>query len=255
MLREHPELVRTRSTRRHHATLLHYLGANGVEQGRQKTPANATAIARTLLEAGAEPDALADMFGARCTTMSLLISSSPPAEAGLQAPLAETLLDHGAALDGPGTAWSSAVMTALVFGYPDTAEALARRGGAIASLPIAAGLGRLADVERLLPVADGPSRHAGLALAAQLGHAEIVKLLLDAGEDPDRYNPDGIHPHATPLHQAVWGNHESVVRLLIGRGARLDLRDRIHDGTPLGWALHGARTEMARLLREHGAPE
>jgi hypothetical protein len=86
MLREYPELVRTRSTRRHHATLLHYLGANGVEQGRQKTPANATAIARALLEAGAEVDALADMYGARRTTMSLLISSSPPREAGLQAP-------------------------------------------------------------------------------------------------------------------------------------------------------------------------
>src|SRR2546423_2106014 len=30
-LRETPELVRARSIRRHHATLLHYLGANGVE--------------------------------------------------------------------------------------------------------------------------------------------------------------------------------------------------------------------------------
>ena len=255
MLREHPELVTARSSRRHHATLLHYLGANGVEHGRQKTSANAIEIARALLEAGAEVDALADTYGARCTTMSLLVSSSPPAEAGLQAPLAEALLDHGAALEGPGTQWSSAVMTALVFGFPDTAETLARRGGPIRSFPIAAGLGRLADVERLLPTADGPSRHAGLALAAQLGRTEVVKRLLDAGEDPDRYNPDGIHSHATPLHHAVWSGRESVVRLLIERGARLDLRDRLYGGTPLGWALHGQRTEMARLLREHGAPE
>jgi ankyrin repeat protein len=122
-------------------------------------------------------------------------------------------------------------------------------------LVIWAGIGGRGEVRQFLPTADGPSRHAGLALAAQLGHAEIVKLLLDAGEDPDRYNPDGYHSHATPLHEAVWGDHESVVRLLIERGARLDLRDRIHNGTPLGWALHGARAEMARLLREHGAPE
>ena len=37
MLRDNPELVRERSMRRHHATLLFYVAANGVEQGRQKT--------------------------------------------------------------------------------------------------------------------------------------------------------------------------------------------------------------------------
>ena len=31
----------------HRATLLHYVGANGVEAYRQKTPPNATEIART----------------------------------------------------------------------------------------------------------------------------------------------------------------------------------------------------------------
>src|SRR5204862_7562168 len=62
MLKEHPELVRARSTRRHHATLLHYVAANGVEGGRQKTPANALEVAKILLEAGAEVDALADMY-------------------------------------------------------------------------------------------------------------------------------------------------------------------------------------------------
>src|SRR5438034_2610766 len=39
MLREHPELARARSMRQHQATLLHYVAANGVEGGRQKTPA------------------------------------------------------------------------------------------------------------------------------------------------------------------------------------------------------------------------
>src|SRR5262249_23687359 len=41
MLAEIPELVRARSTRRHRATLLHYVAANGVENSRQKTPKNA----------------------------------------------------------------------------------------------------------------------------------------------------------------------------------------------------------------------
>ena len=55
MLREHPELVRARSARRHQATLLHYIAANGVEGGRQKTPPNAVEIARILLDAEHRP--------------------------------------------------------------------------------------------------------------------------------------------------------------------------------------------------------
>src|SRR5439155_15305723 len=81
ILRENPELVRARSTRRHHATLLHYVGANGVEGGRQKTPENAVEVAKILLDAGAEVDALADMYDAKCTTMSMLVSSCHPAKA------------------------------------------------------------------------------------------------------------------------------------------------------------------------------
>src|SRR5712691_5530244 len=89
LLRENPELVRVRSTRicnfdppAHRATLLHYVAANGVEGYRQKTPKNAVEIAKALLEAGAEVDALAAMYGGLCTTMSMLVSSCHPAQAG-----------------------------------------------------------------------------------------------------------------------------------------------------------------------------
>jgi ankyrin repeat protein len=250
LLSENPDLIRARSTRRHHATLLHYVAANGVEGERQKTPVNAVEVARMLLEAGAEVDALADMYDNQCTTMSMLVSSAHPNKAGLQVALAETLLDYGAALDGPGTSWQSAVMTALTFGYRDTAEALARRGAKIDHLALAAGLGRLDDAARMLPGADGRSRHIALALAAQHGHTEVVRLLLDNGEDPSRYNPDGFHAHGTPLHHAVWCERMDVVRLLVERGARLDIRDTIYDGTPLDWANYGKKTAIAEYLRE-----
>ncbi len=252
MLSENPELVRARSTRRHHATLLHYVGANGVESGRQKTPANAVEVVKILLDAGVEVDALADMYDNKCTTMSMLVSSCHPAEAGLQATLAETLLDYGAASDGAGSAWQSAVMTALAFGYLNTAETLARRGVPLNHLGTVAGLGRLEATARLLPVADSQSRQIALALAAQHGHADVVRLLLDAGEDPSRYNPDGCHAHSTPLHQAVCYDHADVVRLLVERGARLDIRDKVYRGTPLDWAIHCGRTSLAEYLREQG---
>ena len=38
------------------------------------------------------------------------------------------------------------------------------------------------------------------------------------------------------LHQLVSG-HEAVVWLLVERGVRLDIRDTVWQGTPLGWAL------------------
>src|SRR5438552_5864906 len=57
LLHANAELIQARSTREHHATLLHYVGANGVEGYRQKTPKNAVEIAKILLEAGAEVDA------------------------------------------------------------------------------------------------------------------------------------------------------------------------------------------------------
>lgn len=92
--------------------LLHYIAANGVEAYRQNTPSNSIEIARALLTAGAEPDALADMYGAACTTMTLLVSSSHPAEAGLQVPLIELLLDSGAAIEGRGTRkWGTPLFT------------------------------------------------------------------------------------------------------------------------------------------------
>ena len=254
MLRDDPNLIRARSKRRHHATLLHYIAANGVEGGRQKTPENAVAVAKTLLDAGADVDALADMYDAACTTMSMLVSSDHPARAGVQVALIDTLVDFGASVEAQGKgSWTSPLLTALTFGFIGAAEALVRRGARVDTASAAAGLNRPADLDRLLPEASADDRHRALSLAAQLGHASLVQRLLDAGEDPSRYNPPASHAHTTPLHQAVWAGHAEVVRLLVERGARLDLRDTLHQGTPLGWALYGKREDIAAYLRDHGA--
>jgi ankyrin repeat protein len=264
LLREHPELVRTRSTRvtwwkppqMHRATLLHYIGANGVEGYREKTPANAVEIATMLLKAGAEVDALADMYEAKYPTLPMLVSSGHPAKAGLQIPLAETLLDFGANVEGAGEgAWKSPLMTALAFGFSDTAAALVRRGARVDTVAAAAGLGRVDDVRRLLPASTAEDRHRAVALAAQHGRVEILRMLLDAGEDPSRYNPPTNHSHSTPLHQAVISGRDAIVRLLVERGARLDIRDTIYNGTPLGWADYCGQPEIATYLRAQGAPQ
>jgi hypothetical protein len=106
-----PDLVRARSRRTHHATLLHYVGANGVEGFRQRIPTNAVEIAEILVDAGADVDATADMYGGGPTTLGLVATSIHPATAGVQEDLMAFLLARGASV---GTAkgieaWSSLI--------------------------------------------------------------------------------------------------------------------------------------------------
>lgn len=261
LLRDDPTLAGARSTRVtcfdppvHRATLLHYLAANGVEGYRQRSPKNAVEIATLLLDAGADPNALHHSYGGQNTTMSMLVSSSPPRDAGVQVPLIDVLIDYGASISPSGDgAWTSPIETALVFNMGEAADALVRRGAPIGTLAAAAGLGRLEDVRRMLPSADANDRHRATALAAQCGHADVLSVLIDAGEDPDRFNPQGTHSHSPPLHQAIAAGHLHIVTLLVERGARLDIRDTIHQGTPLGWATYFNRPGIAAYLVSKGA--
>ncbi|MBK8250398.1 MAG: ankyrin repeat domain-containing protein [Gemmatimonadetes bacterium] len=261
LLDREPSLVRARSCRRtchdpsvHEATLLHYVAANGVEGVNQRTPPNAPAIASLLLERGADPNATAGLYGDRCGVMAMLVSSAHPAGAGVHVALVDTLVAHGASVEPVGgRTWGSPLRTALVFGYREVAEALVRHGAQVQGLDVAAALGQTDVVRRDLSVSTPDERHRALAFAAQLGHAEVVDLLLEAGEDPNRLNPDGMHAHATPLHHGALAGHREVVSVLMRHGARLDIRDTLWQGTPLGWAEHAAQADVAELLRTHGA--
>jgi len=257
LLASHPALATARSQRVtdrnppvHRATLLHYVAANGVEDVRQRSPRNAVDVARMLLTAGADVDALADMYDGQCTTMSMLVSSTPPARAGVQVALIDVLIDFGASVESRGAgAWTSPLITALVFGFTNAAEALVRRGARVDSLAAAAGLGRLDTVLAMLPAASWNDRHRAFALATQRGHLEVTRAILDAGEDPSRYHPPGMHSHGTPLHHAALGGHDAVVRLLVKHGARIDIKDTIYQATPEGWAEHGGHPAIAEYLR------
>ncbi len=209
LLRDEPGLVTARSRREHHATLLHYVAANGVEQYRQKSPPNAVAIATTLLEAGAEVDALADTYagGTTETTMNLLVSSVHPRDAGVQVPLVHALLDHGAAIDGIADDCSPLV-TALAFWYGSAAAALVERGARVNTVATAAGMGRLDLVREMVtdggsvrdgvPLLDipwlrfGDDPQANLELAAVWarihGHPEVESFLVQRGVNPKARN-------------------------------------------------------------------
>ena len=213
-------------------TLLEFVAENPVRHG--TLPQNAVQVAKAILDAGVEQSALNE-------TLMLVATGSVPRECRVQLPLIDFLCDRGADPD-------SAIEAAALHGELEAVNALIGRGARI-NLPVAAALGRIEDFRRLLPVADSRNRHLALALASQFGRVEIVRLLLDAGEDPNRYNPVGGHSHTTPLHQAAGAGYDELVRLLVERGARLDLQDILWQGTPADWARHAGRTAIEAYLR------
>jgi hypothetical protein len=237
LLKQHPDLVHQHVTFEggnyfRHPTLLEFVAENPIRH--RTLPGNIVEVTRVILEAGAEQTS-------RNETLMLVSTSLVPRECGVQIPLIDLLCDHGA---DP----SSALHAAAAHQEMAAVNELIRRGAPI-DLPIAAALAQVDDVKRLLPTADDRQRHLAFALAVQFGQLEIVRMLLDAGEDPNRYNPIGAHSHSTPLHQAAFAGHEKVVRLLVERGARVDCKDILWQGTPADWAENAGRTALEAYLR------
>ena len=213
-------------------TVLEFIAENPVRHG--TLPQNIVQLAKIILDAGVEQSALNE-------TLMLVATGSVPRECGMQLPIIQVLCDYGAAPD-------SAILAAALHGELQSVRALIEHGARI-DLPVAAALGCIEDARRLLAHANPEERHLALSVAADFGHVEIVRLLLDAREDPNRYNPVGGHSHTTPLHQAAGGGHYDVVRLLVERGARLDLRDILWQATPADWARQAGNAEIEAYLR------
>lgn len=257
-LQASPWLARARSDRNHHATLLHYISANAVEPYHQQTPINAVVIAKILLSAGAEVDADLDYgdqagtYPERCgsTPLGLVATSCHPASAGVQIPLLDLLIDHGASVDGLVDGWNP-LIASLHNGRGPAASHLARRGAAM-NLEGAAGTGCLESVKRfigqngrLIRKATRAQRDHGFLWACQYGHGHVIDFLLENGVDVD------TRAHGeTGLHWAAYKGHASIVDSLLRRNASPNLQDSHYGGTPLGWALYGW-TEGAAAGADH----
>ncbi|MBZ5686857.1 MAG: ankyrin repeat domain-containing protein [Acidobacteriia bacterium] len=235
-LKRHPNLARQHVAFEggnyfRNPALLEFVAENPVRHG--KLPKNIAEITKVILDAGADQSSLNE-------TLMLVATGRVPRECGVQIDLVNLLCDRGA--DADRAAESAAVLCEL-----QAVDALLGRGARI-TLPLAAALGHTEDARRLLPNADPEKRHLALAIASQYGYLEIVRELLDAGEDPNRFNPVGGHSHSTPLHQAAGNGHLDVVQLLVERGAKLDVKDILFDGTPAGWANYAGKKEVEAYL-------
>lgn len=197
-----------------------------------QSPSNIVEIAQAMIARGVKQD---DLDYALMLVMTNALM--PQAQ---QIALVDALSQAGAS---PGDMLGS-------LGHRQIAPAqwLVANGRLAPTAAIAAGLGRLDALPSLLARASAEEINQALGMAVINQHTEAARLCLDAGADPNAFMP--CHTHSTPLHQAALDGDLPTLKLLIERGARLDLKDKLWRGTPLGWALHGNREEAAKLLRE-----
>ena len=139
----------------------------------------------------------------------------------------------------------------------------------------AAKVKQLLDQDPRLMAARDPLGNTALIMAVNSGQAEVAELLFAAGVRPniyeaaaigdteraaellrkepellESYSPEGF----TPLALAAHFGHIQTALFLIGEGANLNAVSRhALQITPLLSALFGRKTEMAKLLIDHGA--
>ena len=221
LLQEDPGLIEARAPSEHRSTLLHYVGANGIEDELQKTPPNAVRIIELLLAAGSDPNASSYAYrgGPGANTMALLTSSSHPQRVGLTIPMVAALARGGAQV---GAEYE--LLCAL-----HEADRDGRLPAALAQIDVAA-----------------PATAEALVQAAATNERALLLALLNAGVDINAPGAQSI----CALHQAAFYGHEELVDLLLERGADPNLTDDLYNGTAAGWARAGEHEALSERLSE-----
>ena len=214
-------------------TLLEFIAENPIRNA--SLPPTIVECARVILDSGARNDPAAVN-----RALGLVASGLVVRKCGVQIALIDLLCAFGGE---PNSAMASAV----AHGEFEAVEALIRNGADL-TLAVAIVTQRVDVVLGLIESATSNERHIGLALASQFGHLEILRALLESGEDPNRFNPVGFHSHSTPLHQAALSGHLAAVKLLVEHGADVSMKDIMFGGTPLGWAEHGKQDAVVQFL-------
>ena len=167
---------------------------------------------RKWLDAGLDPDYLADRIGS-----GLMIAAWRG-----DVPMMELLVARGADVNKANALGEQALMHAAWRGRADAVEWLLAKGARINNEPM---------------------RWSALHYAVFAGHAEVAALLLERGADINARSTNG----SSVLMMAVYEDHEQLVRQLLSRGADRSVKNDRGDGA-LEWAFKFKRLAIARLV-------
>jgi hypothetical protein len=167
---------------------------------------------RKWLDAGLDPDTLADRIGT-----GLMIAAWRG-----DIPMMELLVARGADVNKTNARDERALMHAAWRGHADAVTWLLAKGARINSEPM---------------------RWSALHYAVFAGHGEVATLLLERGADIDARSTNG----SSVLMMAVYEGHEQLVRQLLARGADRSVKNDRGEGA-LEWAFKFKRLSIARLV-------
>jgi ankyrin repeat protein len=203
-------------------------------------PSNIAAIAQIIIDKAREQNAESLQrqldYGIKLVAWSWVAR-----ESGVQLELLDVFINAGAsAFKVPDDA--------LVNGNFAAAEYLVQRGATL-SLSTALCIGKWKEADLLATDASEDEKQLSLVLCSLNGKAEAVKRLIGYGVHISEPSRD-LYSHATPLHHATGSGSLDTVKVLVEAGAKMDIRDSVHDGTPLGWAEYLKKEDIASYLRE-----
>lgn len=214
----------------HNAILLWHIAGN---PDRAPIPPNIVEITRVILSYPVAPEHAK-------YTMGLILTSRQASVSGVALPLMDLLNEAGA----EGDLTSPGALVGPIFNVAsETAEAMVARGTRL-DFRTAAGLGRL-DYLEAHPETDQGKLDEALLFAAYGQRMEAARWLVARGAKGDLLTP---HSHATALHEAVSNNDPDMVRLFVENGTRVDVPDKIFQGTAIGWAKYGNQEDLVEIL-------
>jgi ankyrin repeat protein len=220
LLSEHPELAKARLGSRDDGTktALHV-----VTDWPGYFPCG-PAIARLLIDTGADPNALTTGRGDEPSAVTAPRGAETPlhwAASSDDADVALVLIDGGADLETPDGSIGTPLDNAIGYGCWHVARLLVARGAGVGKLWHAGALGMLDRLEDLLPPPGTGQEQVSQAFwhACAAGQRRAAERLLDAGADLN-WVPD--YAEGAPLDTAagLGTQQENVIQWLRSKGAR-----------------------------------
>jgi hypothetical protein len=230
------------------------------------------ALARALLEAGADPNDGQTLYNRTFrpddSHLELLFEFGldDPGELAFQLGWAvwhgmvarvRLLVQHGVDPDTVvggryGVASRPAYAAAVTSGQPRTAEVVLGLGATPQLSEEEQAIGAVFSGEPVDDARAAVSHRPGLvAWAAELGNADAVRRAAELGWDVDRPARTDVpsdQEWETGLHAAAGNGDVDMVRLLLELGADPTLKDCRFDAVPAQWAEHFGHDEVAELL-------